>query len=561
MNSYKLCLALIASLASSTSLFAQSRTYIIKFGDKPPTPSAESTLSKKSLERRAKFKIALNTEDLPVNKDYVAAISGIGGISMRYSLKWQNAVVVNATSHAIDSAKTLSFVKSTAYVGRSKPNYAPEKAQFVSPVVKLKESTMNTAQLTAVDYGASYFQNQQIEIDHLHHAGFDGAGVTVAVLDAGFNSIHKIPSFQKHQANGLLTFGYDIAGLDNELNIQDNHGTAVSSCIGGYDLGNYIGSAPKAHLVLFRTEFADTEYPIEELNWCKAAELADSIGVDMLTSSLGYNQYDDKALSYTHTDLDGKTSYISQAARTATQKGIIVLNSAGNSGNNKWRKIGTPADASEVLSVGAVNKVGRPGRFTSQGYNALGQVKPDISALGVLATVASPSGAYYQGNGTSYSTPIAAGGVACLIQAFPNIHPDTIKNAIRLTATKSIMPDSFVGYGIVQYYTAYRYLSQISQSDAKAEILSQSDTFINIYTANATELSYDLYRHKKLLWIFPSKKKVISSTITCCNRFLRINLRDSRIKCNEKFSLKVTLNSSGGTQTLSSTGKVGCTAE
>jgi len=384
----------------------------------------------------------------------------------------------------------------------------------------------------------------------MHQAGYDGTGITIAVFDAGFNSINKIPSFIKHQANGLLTYGYDIAGLDNVLNIKDNHGTAVTSCIGAYDKGKYIGSAPKANLILFRTEFAATEYPIEELNWCKAAELADSVGVDMISSSLGYNQYDDKSLSYTHKDLDGKTSYVSLAARVASEKGIIVLNSAGNSGDNKWRKIGTPSDVASVLTVGAADKKGKPGSFSSHGYNALGDVKPDIAALGVLASVANPGGSYYQGYGTSYATPIAAGGVACLVQAFPTTHPDSIKNAIRITASQSVSPDTLLGYGIAQFKTAADYLTLKNKNLSQPEIISTSQNGVNVYTGNAKTIEYQVLQHKKLLLLFNIKKKIAEGTNSCNQGFFRVNLAETPLKCSKKYTIKISLKSDVETYSL-----------
>ena len=558
MSLYKLSFVLIGSSLIGSTAIAQSDAYLVQFKDKPATVNAALILSNKSLARRAKFNIPFTTEDQPVYHGYKTAIGQIDSTIIRYALKWHNGLVINASKSVASEIAELTFVTKVTYVGKAEIPLSIEKPQFSTPVMKLKESTIRTDNLLPEDYGMAYTQNKQIQITDLHQAGFNGKGISIAVFDAGFNAIDKIPSFQKHQANGLVTFGFDIAGLDNVLNIKDNHGTAVSSCIGGYHKGKFIGGAPMAHLILFRTEYADTEYPIEELNWCKAAELADSAGVDIISSSLGYNQYDDTSLSYTHKDLDGKTSYSSKAARIASQKGIIVLNSAGNSGDNQWRKIGTPSDVAAVLTIGAADKNGKPGNFSSQGYNALGTVKPDIAAMGVLASVASPSGSYYRGYGTSYSTPIAAGGVACLVQAFPKTHPDAIKQAIRTTASQSMTPDSFLGYGVAQLNTAADLLLLKHQGEVLPKIMSTTQNFVNVYTGNTNLIEYQVFQHRKFLLLFNTKKKVAEGKNKSNQGFYRINLFDSPLKCSKRYTIKMNLKSSVDTYELKSSELYNC---
>jgi serine protease AprX len=550
MSLHKLSLILIGNLLIGSAAIAQSDAYLVQFKDKPTVVSSSAILSKKSIARRTKFEIPLTTEDQPVYAGYKTAIRQIDSTTIRYTLKWHNGLVINASKSAALKVEKLACVLKVSYIGKAKAPITVEKPQFIKPVIKLKESTIRTDNLSPEDYGMAFTQNKQIQITDLHQMGYNGKGVTIAVFDAGFNAIDKIPSFLKHQANGLLTFGFDIAELDNVLNIKDNHGTAVSSCIGSYHKGNFIGGAPMAHLMLFRTEYASTEYPIEELNWCKAAELADSAGVDIISSSLGYNQYDDTSLSYTHKDLDGQTSYASKAARIASQKGIIVLNSAGNSGDNKWRKIGTPSDVASVLTIGAADKNGKLGSFSSQGYNSLGDVKPDIVAMGVLASVASPSGSYYQGYGTSYSTPIAAGGVACLVQAYPETHPDAIKHAVRITASQYMTPDSFLGYGIAQLKTAADFLLLKEQGQALPKIISTAQTFINVYTGKAKIIAYQVFQHKKFLSLFNTKKKVAEGKNDSNQSFYRIDLSDSPLKCSKRYTIKLRLKSSIDTYTL-----------
>lgn len=557
MKLHKLSVTFLCSALYCSTIFAQTNTYFVQFVDKQQKADPNVMLSAKSIDRRAKFNIPFIEEDYAVNTDYVRAVTMLDSTHIRYTLKWPNGVVVNSTREDSARVAQFAFVKKVSYVGQSERAFALENPGFITPVLKLKESSMRTENLSKKDYGVAFTQNQQIQVTDMHQSGFDGSGVVIAVFDAGFNAIDKIPSFLKHQANGLLTFGYDVAGLDNELNIKENHGTAVTSSAGGYDFGNYIGSAPKAQYLLFRTEYEATEYPIEELNWCKAAELADSVGVDIISSSLGYNQFDDKSLSYSHQDLDGKTTYISHGARIASQKGIIVLNSAGNSGDNAWRKIGTPADVPTVLSVGAVDAKGEPGKFTSHGHNALGEIKPDIAAMGVLASVASPKGTYYQGYGTSYSTPIAAGGVACLVQAFPDVHPEILKKAIRLTASLSRHPDSLSGYGVAQFYTAKEYLTKSLENSPK-QLLSTTKNAINIYSGNAQNIQYEVLRHKKFLLVFTTKKKIAQGQDSCQDGFFRINLEEIELKCSQIYTVKIVLTDAEETHTIKKTDIYNC---
>ena len=516
-----------------------TNVFIVKFEDKIQPIENTQILSPQAIERRRLHHISIDESDYPVNNSYVNTITKDTSIKLRYTLRWQNAAVVSTYRSSIDSLLSLPFVESIKYVGKAQKVGTPEEPLFHTPILKLKESEMSTDGLSSEDYGVSYEQIKQIGVTRLHQEGKNGQGVRIAIFDAGFKNIHQIPSFMKHQANGLLQYGYDVAGLDNELNIEDNHGTSCASCFGGFDKGQYIGSSPLAHITLFRTEYAATEYPVEELNWCKAAELADSLGVQMITSSLGYNRYDDNELSYTHQDLDGETSYIAQAAKRAVSKGIFVINSAGNEGDNKWRKIGTPADVDEVLTVGASDINGIPGRFSSQGNNAKGTIKPDISACGVLAAVASPKGNYYRGYGTSYATPIAAGGVACLLQAFPGLNPKELADLIRMTASNATNPDSISGFGIARFDISYLYYSSMISQQKGTVLLGSDKDEVYLYTTNKKKIAYKLYLNKKVLGFIKYKKSAGKGFITPIKSLIRIPLEEENGNCSKKYTLKL----------------------
>lgn len=528
-------------LMSADSMAQTKNIFYIQFTDKNTEFKATEMLSEKSIERRTKFSIAYDSTDYPLNKNYVVQVLSDTSLVFRYGLKWHNAIIVESYNQELASLTKLPFVKKVAYVGQSLPKTESNEKAFISPRLILKDTEIRTADLNPENYGVAYSQNKQIGVTKLHKMGFDGKGVHLAVFDAGFFNIDKIPAFAKAQSNGLLTYGSDVVDLDVKMNDKDNHGTAVSSCIGAYDVNKYIGSAPQAKLFLFRTENAVSEYPIEELNWCKAAEIADSAGMDMITSSLGYNQYDDETMSYTWDNLDGRTSYVSLAARLAVEKGIFVLNSAGNEGDKKWRKIGTPADVPEVLTVGAADIKNKIGSFSSQGYNAAGQIKPDVCALGVKASVASTYGSYYQGYGTSYATPIAAGGVACLVQAFPNLPPQKIADVIRQTASKSSNPDSLYGFGIARFDLAYEVLKQQEIKNSTPYLVQLDKDLIILFTGTPAEIDYELLSNQKFLWIFNRKTLVGKGHLIATGVIVDINLDKLNIKCNKKYTLKVNL--------------------
>jgi subtilisin family serine protease len=536
-------LLLIFTLFSGQTFGQTTNVYLVKFNTKSSQGSVDQWLSPKAIERRAKYNITPSLNDYPVNQSFVNQLLKDTSIHLRYTLKWHNAAVVTSIDIINFDLRDLPFIESIDYVGKAEYNYNVKSPNPKKSVLRLKESEMPMANLTKEDYGVSYDQNNQIGAVYLHKNGYDGSGVSIAIFDAGFKNINTIPAFLKHQANGLLTYGYDAAGLDNDVINTDNHGTSCASCFGAYDKGEYIGTAPKANITLFRTEYGPTEFPIEELNWCKAAELADSMGIDLITSSLGYNEFEDKNLSYEHGDLDGKTSYISLGARIAVEKGIVVLNSAGNQGNNKWRKIGTPADVETVITVGAVDVKGKIGKFSSQGYNAVGVVKPDVSSCGVLAWVASPSGSYKQGYGTSYATPIAAGAVACLMQAYPNMSPAEIASVVRKTGTQASSPDSLNGYGVAQLDLAFDYLAAKKLSIQEPKLLKMDDHQIVILIPNSSKVEYNLYSTKKFLGLFNIKRKESSGKAYVNGDLSRIDLRNTDTKCSIKYTLKVDVKS------------------
>jgi len=536
-------LVLVFSALAGKGLFAQkTNAFFIQFSDKKSELAINATLSEKALNRRTKFNLNFDSYDVPVSAKYISAILQDTTIQIRYALKWHNAIVVNCTKTSLNYLTDLPFVRAVKFVGETQTFNSAEIPLFYTPRLVLKDASMKENGYTKEDYGVSFAQNEQIGIPYLHHLGYTGKGIYVAVFDAGFKNLNAIPGFLKHQANDRLTFGYDVAQLDNLLTDADNHGTAVTSCLGAYHLGHYVGSAPLANLFLFRTEYGATETPLEELNWCKAAELADSAGVDMITSSLGYFRFDDTTLSYRHRDLDGFTSYISLGARIAVEKGIIVLNSAGNEGDNPWRKIGTPADVATVLTIGAAGIDNKAGSFSSQGNNAKGDIKPDVVACGVLTYVSSPSGNYYQGYGTSYATPVAAGGVACLLQAFPKLTPLEINQLIRSTASQSQNPDSIMGYGVAQFDAAYN-LQQLKTATKLVSGIAKIDpNGLIIFKVPGETVHFDVYRMVKFLGVLPYKKHLSKGRLKGEQEVFQVPFNQQAI-CNQKYTIRLSTKS------------------
>ena len=295
-----------------------------------------------------------------------------------------------------------------------------------------------------------------IAADRLHDRGFTGQGVTIAVIDGGFHNADRI--------KGLS--GVNILGTRNFVNpgrdvyLEGSHGMMVLSCISSNNPRVHVGTAPGASFYLLLSEDGASEFPIEEDNWCAAVEYADSLGCDIVTSSLGYTEFDDKSMSHPYWQLDGKTFVNSRSASLCASRGIVCLNSAGNSGDERWKLIGAPADGQNMLAVGAVDPRRRNTLFSSLGNSADGRIKPDVMAMGQRCAVFDTDGEITYVNGTSFSCPILCGGVACLMQAFPNAKPEEIVRAVCLSGDRAEHPDNVFGHGIPNMWRAYQILSK-----------------------------------------------------------------------------------------------------
>lgn len=419
-------------------------------------------VSEKSLKRRAKVMeqgALIKFSDLPVNADYIGQLESIGFLVKQKS-KWFNSVSGYATKEIINQISRLENVKKIDLVIKFSKEYETI-VPADNPPVNIDEQNLNKGnKIHSFNYGQSITQLSQINVPSVHDMGFDGTGVTICLMDAGFDrwSTHQVFS----SMNVLATWDFvnGDPNVENQADMGDgSHGTSTLSDIGGFFEGQLIGPAFAADYILAKTENTDSETPIEEDNWIAALEWADSIGVDITSTSLSYLDYDPPYISYTWEDMDGNTALITIAADLAAGLGIFVVNSASNNGYNaNHNTLGAPADGDSVIAVGAVDGSGARAGFSSVGptTDPPGRIKPDLMAMGDGVYVARNFGnsSYGYSSGTSFSCPILAGASALLLQAHPELTPMEMLDVFRNTASNSSNPNNLYGWGIIDVLAA-----------------------------------------------------------------------------------------------------------
>jgi serine protease AprX len=468
-------------------LFSQAKfnsaKFFVSFIDKGNTDAINtrnlSFLSEAALKRRALQNIPIEWSDYPVNQAYINQLHDEGFIVLNRS-RWFNAVSVYCSDSAeIEKLKKLSFVADVKPVSKVLSSGLKEQKQLdhFKNTARLKSqiSHVKSNLLLESHYGVSRYQTEQIDLHNLHAMGLKGQGISIAVLDAGFYNCDRISLFDSLRVNGQILGTRDFVQGNDSVYEDNSHGMSVLSCMAAHSPNQFIGTAPKANYWLLRTEDAGSEYIIEEDNWVAAAEFADSAGVWIINSSLGYTVFDDPMTSHSYSDMDGNTTRISKGADIAATKGILVVNSAGNSGNNSWQYIGAPADADSVLSIGAVDSLGNYAEFSSRGPSSDGRIKPNVSAMGQATWIVTSSGAIGKANGTSFSSPIIAGAAACLWQAFPDAGNMEIYKAIEQSSHQYDAPDYKLGYGIPNFTKAFGILKKARNTNAG------QDSLINVY--------------------------------------------------------------------------------
>ncbi len=449
---------------------AQFNRHIIYFTNKgfnPHTLDQPLTyLSQRSIDRRTRYNIALDSTDLPITPDYLNAVASVSNVTVLGWSKWLNAVAIRTTDPAaITTIESMPFVRSVAPVA-SRPAATPvtpdkfaERTPLpdITPTHRRNQNTQNDF----FDYGNWGGMVQLHRGSFLHNYGFRGQTVQIAFMDAGYFKYLDIPTFDSARTNNRILETWDFVKQESSVNEDHVHGMQCLSTVAAYMPGVFVGTAPEASYYLYRTEEASTEYPIELLYLAAGYERADSAGADVTSTSLGYSRYDHPSFDHTYADMDGNTTIGAIAADMGAKKGMLMVVAAGNEGNGSWKFITTPGDADSVLTVGAVNTDRHVAGFSSYGPTSDGQIKPTLSAVGWGAAVASHiTGEPYPSNGTSFACPNLAGIASCLWQAFPEVNNMQLIEALKISAHQYSTPDDRQGYGIPDVQKAFVQLHQ-----------------------------------------------------------------------------------------------------
>jgi subtilisin family serine protease len=470
------------SLANISAQVAPNK-YIVSFSDKNNSVynvnQAIDFLSQKAIDRRLKYNIAITDEDFPVNQNYLQALENIG-VNIINTSRWNNAALIFVSDTTLlPQIQQLPFVINVKKQQIIAKNNSSNRDKWqIFDEINQNQKPLNFSK-TTLDYGLAFQQIIMHEGDFLHELGHRGAGITIAVFDAGFFRLDSINAFNVPFALNQIIGTYDFVEMEESVYEDHPHGTLVLSTMAAFAPTRMIGTAPEANYLLLRTEDASSEYRVEEFNWLVAAEYADSIGVDIINSSLGYTDFDDTTQNYQYSDMDGNTTLITKAANLAASKGILVVNSAGNLGGSIWRHIAAPSDAENVLTVGAINQMLEPATFSSEGPTADGRIKPDVVATGQSTTVVGSSGNIISSSGTSFSSPIIAGLSACLLGAYPQLSPAQMIQIIRKSAHQFNQPDNKMGYGIPNFRIAMTLVSDETKSISDKNLTIYPNPFLH----------------------------------------------------------------------------------
>lgn len=458
------------------------QAYWIYFTDKGHTPYAidapELFLSPESIARRTAKQIKIREADLPVDPAYVDAVAATGA-HIRVTSKWLNAVSVEVENQEqLARLSALDCVASVSAVRRY--------AQGL-PASPLNDASLFRAEKMADEsssiYGGAENQISMIGIDYLHDLGYRGQGLTIAILDGGFIAVDTGAGFISLRDKGQIAGVYNVVEDNENVYISTTHGSNVLSIMGVDLPGTYVGSAPDATYWLIRTEVVESEFVIEEDYWLAGAEFADSVGADIINSSLGYTTFEDITQDHTYADLDGNTTVVTRAADMAAAAGILVVNSAGNEGNSAWRYIGAPADGDSVFTIGAVDLNGVIANFSSVGPTADGRIKPNVVCQGAGTAIMNGNGNVGYGSGTSYSSPLMAGACASFMSAFPDLTNMQVIERLQASANRYALPTDEYGYGIPNFIDAYLEAKGI-QIDVNSQLTimpNPASSEINVY--------------------------------------------------------------------------------
>ncbi|WP_435685119.1 S8 family serine peptidase [Polaribacter sp.] len=429
-------------------------------------------LTQRALDRRSRLNIPLDSKDVPVDETYYNQLNNDETVTVLGKSKWLNAVHVQGEVADINTLITnYSFIASVEFANKSLNLNGKSKGKIITP----NHYNKFKGNLTDFNYGATDNQIKMLKGDYLHQQELTGEGQIIAIIDAGFPNVNTLDAFSRIRDNNQILGGYNFADRNDNYYTRSSHGTHVLSSIAAYIKDEYVGTAPDAKFYLFISEISETETVLEETLWVEAAERADSLGVDVINTSLGYTTYDNPNHNHTYADMDGKTTFISRGAEIGASRGLLLVNAVGNDGTNSWKYMGAPADAPSVISVGAVDTSEKIVSFSSFGPTSDGRIKPEILAKGASAAIINYStGAITTSSGTSFSSPIMAGLIACLnqnegfllkssLKKSGENYNDFLKKAIYESSDKFNNPTDQHGYGIPNFETALNsYIASLS---------------------------------------------------------------------------------------------------
>ncbi|WP_407527986.1 S8 family serine peptidase [Lacibacter sp. MH-610] len=493
-------LLLLLLLRFADDVCAQYSKYVIFFTDKNETgfslsnPSAY--LSAKSIARKTRYQVPIDSNDLPVVQRYVDSVRLAGVVTILGRSRWLNAVIIQTTdAAALQKINSFPFVKkrdSVAFKSGSTITPQPAKLPTINPLGPLNYARTSQTTADTFNYGVSSNQIKIHKGEFLHNIGARGQTMSIAFLDAGFTGFQTNRFFDSARNRNQILGTWDFVSGNSNVNEDHPHGLNCFSIVAAYIPGTFIGSCPEASYYLLRTEDAPTEQIIEEYNWVLGAEYADSAGADLISSSLGYTTFDNPAYDHSYADMNGNTTVISRMADLAAKKGILVVNSAGNDGSGSWRYIGAPADGDSVLSVGAVNNSGIIASFSSYGPTSDGQIKPDVVSVGSGTVLSNTSGNTTTGSGTSFSCPNMAGLAACLWQLFPEFNNWKIITTLRQSADRFNTPHEQYGYGLPNMKKAFGIL--VADASSMTATINNFTTTVNWSSKDISTMRYQVER-------------------------------------------------------------------
>jgi|GEM_PF-30164 len=493
----KIIVVLIGSCLFFIEARAQFTRYVVKLRNKGGTPFSISTptayLSQRAIDRRTRYGIAIDSTDLPVTPSYVAQIAVVDNVTVLNVSKWQNSVAIQtADPNAITTINGLSFVQSVSPIAARTQNTNNGKLIIADqPIISSQRGTQITADY--FNYGAGSLSEINLHKGQfLHNIGLRGQGMIIALLDGGFFNYTTLDAMDSIIINNQVKDTWDFYAKNTTVSDDHPHGMQCLSTIAANIPGTFIGKAPKANFMLYRTEETNSEYPIEEFNMVCGMERADSAGADVISASLGYSDFDDPSFNHTYAQLDGNTTIAAIGADLAAKKGVLFLNAAGNEGGGSWHYITTPADGDSVLAVGAVNTSGAVGAFSSYGPSSDGQIKPDVASIGVSAMVQATNNTVVTGSGTSFACPNMAGLSTILWQGFPEVNNMRIVRALREAGSIASAPNDRIGYGIPNLKTAFGTL--LTEFATSTSTIDTCTATVNWISKDVSAMKYEIER-------------------------------------------------------------------